>query len=62
MEFNRVGSLAEAKVERRMNVALATFCMGLRVPHGANGPFKAMISCDSNPGFGRRQQSVHFNV
>jgi hypothetical protein len=31
MEVKRVGSRAQAKVEKRTNVAVATFCMGLKL-------------------------------
>jgi len=34
MEVKRVGSLAQAKVEKRMKVAVATFCMGLTMGFG----------------------------
>jgi hypothetical protein len=36
MEVKRDGSLAQVKVEKRMNVAVATFCMGLTIDGGRN--------------------------
>ena len=34
-------------------IRLGSIIVRLRLPHAANGRFKAMISCDPVPGFGR---------
>jgi hypothetical protein len=38
-------------------IRLVSTIVSLSLPHAANGRFKAMISCDPVPGFGRFETS-----